>query len=224
MRRIYYLFHELLTVRRKAEICLSNFFVRHRAKQRYPQPIRYPHKKLAIPEKPRSTKSRPQTHRYAADEKAGEIHGDTVRRKRQTLSMGEGAAGALIATFSYSGSYHSNTMNYLLSWQCCYKYFLCERVYLSLLVLFAVLMDFIIIFRITPHSCNKGVTSSSAKYSALKPNCNQYSVSWHSFNAMRYLFTKSSVLAAYLASYVFAPMEVALLPNCRATITFMESR
>ena len=39
--------------------------------------------------------------------------------------------------------------------------FLCAGVYLSLLVLFAVLMDFIIIFRITPHSCNKGVTSSS---------------------------------------------------------------
>ena len=48
-----------------------------------------------------------QTHRSAADEKAGEIHGDTVLRKRQTLSMGEGAAGALTAAFSYSGSYHS---------------------------------------------------------------------------------------------------------------------
>ena len=75
--------------------------------------------------------------------------------------MGEGAAGALTATFSYSEGHHSNILSCLLSWQCCLNCFLCAGVYLSLLVLFAVLMDFIIIFRITPHSCNKGVTSSS---------------------------------------------------------------
>ena len=49
-------FDEILAVRRKAEICLSNFFVRHRAKQRYPQPTQYPHRKLSIPETLRSTK------------------------------------------------------------------------------------------------------------------------------------------------------------------------
>ena len=39
-----------------------------------------------------------------SDERAGEIHGDTVRRKRQTLSMGEGAAGAFTLVLSYCES------------------------------------------------------------------------------------------------------------------------
>ena len=51
-----------------------------------------------------------------SDERARDIFGDTVCRKRQTLSKSCGTASGFTLVWSYCESYHSNILSCLLSW------------------------------------------------------------------------------------------------------------